>query len=306
VLYKYIKDKRLWALIIAIILISFAFGCDRDRGWSSAQVQFAGSGQTRQTDGVVPKASSPDERIITYWNACNFGNSKSEQTIDTMAEITRNSHILVILEVSTSEAGARAVAKLADSLNRKGSKWDYIVSETSSGNGSERVGILWQPAMATAKRKSARLLSDVESDIDREPFLIDFDIDGVTLTVGGFHAVPTAKKPEREFATLSSSRMMQENERFIFGGDFNLSAKKVAPHLAKLGLRTYIEEKTSLGTKLHKDGTYLASEYDHVCTRGVEVVQTGVASQLAFLGNDISRAREVSDHLPVYAIVRYR
>jgi endonuclease/exonuclease/phosphatase family metal-dependent hydrolase len=300
------KSKFSWRAVLFVaaiaLIVSVLLGCEA-RASLHIGVNSTKSDEIQaDQSAIVPKASSPNERIITYWNACNFGNSKSDQVIDTMAEMTRNTHILVILEVSTSEAGARAIARLADNLNRKGKKWDYIVSDASSGNGSERVGVLWQPGVATAKRRTARLLSDVEADIDREPFLIDFDIDGATVTVGGFHAVPTAKKPEQEFATLSGSRMMQEGERFIFGGDFNLSAKKVSPHLAKLGLTTYLEEKTSIGTKLHKDGTYLASEYDHICTRGVKVIKVGVANQITYFNNDISRAREVSDHVPVYII----
>lgn len=303
--YKYIKMKHPKAFIIMAFLLSVVLGCDQHERWNAPKTQLLTSKESQNFESVIPKTSSSDERIITYWNACNFGNSKSEQTIDTMAQIVRNSHILVILEVSTSEAGARAVARLADNLNRKGNKWDYIVSEASSGNGSECVGILWQPARVAAKRNSARLLSDVALDIDREPFLFDFDIDGMILTVGGFHAVPTAKKPEREFAILSESQMMREKDCFIFGGDFNLPASKVEPYFAKLGFTTYIREKTSLGEKLHKDGSYLSKEYDHICTRGIEVISSGVASQLAYLDNDLARAKKISDHLPVWIKFRF-
>jgi hypothetical protein len=41
----------------------------------------------------------------------------------------RDYDIIAIQEVVAGYGGAQAVAKLADELNRKGSKWNYIISD---------------------------------------------------------------------------------------------------------------------------------------------------------------------------------
>jgi endonuclease/exonuclease/phosphatase family metal-dependent hydrolase len=60
------------------------------------------------------------------WNIQNFGKSKSEVEINLLQYTLKNYDIIAIQEVVAGYGGAQAVAKLADELNRKGSKWDYV------------------------------------------------------------------------------------------------------------------------------------------------------------------------------------
>ena len=283
--------------VVFAFLVIFSFGC-QPRGLAAESVRAS----LEKTGSVVPAPKS-GQYMIVYWNACNFGKTKKADILNAMSEMVKNADIVVILEVSVSDAGAQAVARFSDTLNRKGAKWDYIVSDPTSGEGSERVAICWKTSRVEGMRKTARLLLDVASSIDREPFFMDFRVDGKLLSVGGFHAVPTAKHPEHDFAVLAESSLMRSGERMIFGGDFNLPAKKVQAPLRSLGLETFLEVPTSLGTKIHADGSYFSKEYDHICTRGIHVKQVGIADQVQYMNNDLTLGRNISDHVPVYACI---
>ena len=54
--------------------------------------------------------------------------------------------IVAVVEVVAKSGGAQAVARLADELNRTRSKWDYCISDPTSGsrNKSERYAFLWK------------------------------------------------------------------------------------------------------------------------------------------------------------------
>ena len=57
---------------------------------------------------------------LLSWNFENFGKSKSEETINYIANSLREYDIIAIQEVVAGYGGAQAVARLADELNRKG------------------------------------------------------------------------------------------------------------------------------------------------------------------------------------------
>ncbi|MFV5702551.1 hypothetical protein ACM55F_11825 [Flavobacterium sp. XS2P12] len=61
---------------------------------------------------------------LISWNLENFGKSKSEETINYIANSLRDYDIIAIQEVVAGYGGAQAVAKLADELNQRGAKWD--------------------------------------------------------------------------------------------------------------------------------------------------------------------------------------
>ena len=72
--------------------------------------------------------SAQHELTLVSWNIRDFGKTKSAEELDQIAEIVRAADILAIQEVVAGYGGAQAVARLAAILNRKGSKWDYVIS----------------------------------------------------------------------------------------------------------------------------------------------------------------------------------
>src|SRR5882672_4396646 len=79
-----------------------------------------------------------DENIkICSWNLMDFGKSKSDSEIQLIANTLKNYDIVLIQEVVAKDpGGAQAVARLSESLNRKGAKWDYRISDPTSGENS--------------------------------------------------------------------------------------------------------------------------------------------------------------------------
>ena len=63
-----------------------------------------------------------------------------------IAETAKNYDIIAIQEVVAGYGGAQAVARLADELNRKGTKWDYTISDPTSSSAykTERYAFIWK------------------------------------------------------------------------------------------------------------------------------------------------------------------
>lgn len=61
---------------------------------------------------------------LLSWNLEKFGKSKSNETIEFIANTIKDYDIVTIQEVVAGDGGAQAVARLNDALNRKGFKWD--------------------------------------------------------------------------------------------------------------------------------------------------------------------------------------
>lgn len=83
---------------------------------------------------------------ILSWNLEDFGNSKTDSTIIYIANIIKNYDIVAIQEVVAGQGGAQAVAKLANELNTKGAKWNYSISDPTTGTSykTERYAFLYK------------------------------------------------------------------------------------------------------------------------------------------------------------------
>jgi len=116
---------------------------------------------------------------IVSWNISHFGKTKDASEINQIAKLIRDFDIVAIQEVvAVDPAGAKAVARLADELNRMGARWDYRVSDpTNSSSGKkERYAFLWKSKKI--KLKGRPWLDKTFDDIIiREPYLARFQIE---------------------------------------------------------------------------------------------------------------------------------
>ncbi|MEI6378544.1 MAG: endonuclease/exonuclease/phosphatase family protein [Candidatus Falkowbacteria bacterium] len=247
-----------------------------------------------------------NERLLVSWNACNFGASKTPQTIDAMAQLMRFADLVVLQEVSTGPAGAQAVAKLADALNRLGAKWDYSVSpSTLEGSGKERYAYLWKTSRLQVKQRQISLVSPLANYMIREPGRMIFTVNGLEFAWYTFHLAPTAKGPEKEANMVAGMANVFTEQRLVLAGDFNLGADKLAPTWEKpFKCRHQIEGKTSLGNKIKADGSYFSKAYDNIFVRGMTVRTSGILNYFARF-NDLKAMKAVSDHLPVFVVIAF-
>ena len=241
---------------------------------------------------------------VLSWNIQNLGKSKSDSSIDFIANTVKPYDVLAIQEVVAGNGGAQAVARLADALNRKGTKWAYCISDPTqtTGGTTERYAFLWKPSRVKLIGK-AWLEKHFAQQIEREPYLATFAFQGKQFTLASFHAVPKTKQPEREIKLLSKVTQEYPDLNLIFLGDFNCpQSNSVFNNFRKMNYQSaFVNQKTSLKRSC-KNGTCLASEYDNIfyAVRKVNRLKSFV---ILFYTNfeNLASAKKISDHIPIVA-----
>lgn len=239
---------------------------------------------------------------ILSWNIENFGKSKSEEEITFIANTIKSYDIIAIQEVVAGYGGAQAVARLADELNRKGSKWDYVISDPTSSSAykTERYAFIWKTSIIK-KIGKPWLEKKYHLEIDREPFYCTFEYNKKQFTVANFHAITKSKQPETEIKYFKFLPAEYPNLNILFAGDFNCpQTHTVFNPLRKMGYKPIlINQKTSLKKK-SKNGQYLASEFDNIFyNQKFKNINSGV---IHFYKNftTLKEARVISDHIPIW------
>jgi endonuclease/exonuclease/phosphatase family metal-dependent hydrolase len=240
---------------------------------------------------------------LLSWNLANFGKSKSEQSLNFIANTLIEYDIIAIQEVVAGYGGAQAVAKLADELNRKGTKWDYVISDptTSSAYKTERYAFIWK----TAKLKKigkAWLEKKYHLEIEREPFFCTFEYENKQFTVASFHAITKNKQPETEIKYFKLLPNEYPRLNLIFAGDFNCpQSHAVFNPLRKMGYKSIlVNQKTSLKQKC-VGANCLASEFDNMYYK-TSKFKTAHSGIIPFYKNfnSLKEARKISDHVPIW------
>lgn len=240
---------------------------------------------------------------LLSWNLENFGKSKSEETINYIANSLRDYDLIAIQEVVAGYGGAQAVARLTDELNRKGTKWDYVISDPTSSSAykTERYAFIWK----TNKLKKigrAWLEKKYHLEIDREPYFCTFQSENKQFTVANFHAITKNRQPETEIKYFKFLPEEYPTLNLIFVGDFNCpQSHTVFNHLKKMGYQSIlVNQKTSL-KKECKNDKCLASEFDNMYfkTSKITTINSGVIPFYQSF-NSLQEARIISDHIPIW------
>jgi endonuclease/exonuclease/phosphatase family metal-dependent hydrolase len=240
---------------------------------------------------------------LVSWNIQNFGKSKSTIEINFIANTLKNYDIIAIQEVVAGYGGAQAVAKLAAELNRKGSKWDYVISDPTSSTPykKERYAFIWKTA-SVKKIGRAWLEKKYHLEIDREPFYCTFEYKKNKFTVVNFHAITKSQQPETEIKYFKFLPALYPDLNLLFVGDFNCpQSHTVFIPLKKMGYQSIlVNQKTSLKQQV-KNNKYLASEYDNMFynTSKINKIDKGVISFYKNFGS-LKEARMISDHIPIW------
>jgi len=241
---------------------------------------------------------------IASWNLENLGKSKSETELDFIANIIKDFDIIAIQEVVAGDGGVQAVARLADELNRKGSKWDYRISDPTSGLNSykrERYAFIWKTSSVTLVGRPW-LEIKYTNEINREPFFATFKLKDKCFTLVTFHAITKKMQPETEIKYFKFLPAEYPDKNLIFCGDFNCpQSHTVFNPLKKMGYRPiFTEQKTSLKME-PVNNKCLASEFDNLFynTAKIRFLRSGV---IKFYTSFVSLkdARTVSDHIPIW------
>lgn len=240
---------------------------------------------------------------LLSWNIENIGKSKSATEIDYIAQTIRDYDIIAIQEVVAGYGGTQAIARLADALNRKGTKWNYVISNPTSSSAykTERYAFLWK-TNKIKKIGQAWLEKKYHLKIDREPYYCTFESNNKQFTVVNFHAITKSKQPETEIKYFRYLPALYPNLNLIFAGDFNCpQSHSVFNPLKKEGYSPiFTNQKTSL-KRACKNNKCLASEYDNVFynTYKVAKINSGIIPFYRDY-NSLQEARKISDHIPIW------
>lgn len=240
---------------------------------------------------------------VISWNVENLGKSKSDSTITYIANTLKEYDVIALQEIVAGYGGTQAVAKLADELNRKGSKWDYVISDptTSSAYKTERYAFLWKTSKVK-KIGDAWLEKKYSLEIDREPFYCTFKYNEKSVTLVNFHAITKSKQPETEIKYFKFLPLEYPLLNLFFIGDFNCpQSHTVFNPLKKMGyVSVFKNQKTTL-KKACKKEICLASEFDNIWYNSskIKVLKFDVIHFYKDF-NSLKEAGEVSDHIPIW------
>lgn len=251
---------------------------------------------------IIPALTA--QITICSWNLENFGKSKTNATINFIADILKEYDIICIQEVVAGYGGTQAVARLADALNRRGSRWEYRVSDPTSGENSykrERYAFLWKPSKVKIIGQSWLEIA-YTNKINREPFFATFESNGKSFTVVNFHAITKSMQPETEIKYFKFLPGEYPDKNLIFAGDFNCpQSHTVFNPLKSMGYKPiFAGRKTSLKQECVNNNC-LASEFDNMFynTRKIKFLRSGT---LHFYKRfrTLKEARLISDHIPTW------
>jgi endonuclease/exonuclease/phosphatase family metal-dependent hydrolase len=265
------------------------------------------------TDSLqIPKTSNqssskdPNTLKIISWNIQDLGQTKNDLEIEFIVNVMKEFDIVAIQEVVAKHpAGAQKVAQIADELNRKGSKWDYRISNPTNSPSaymSERYAYIWKTSKLDIVGRP--YLDDVlASEIIREPFIANFKLksNNEAFVMVNFHSRKFNDKPELEIKHFSNYLERLNTDKLLIVGDFNLKENhNVWDALYKQGFKFAISnQKTTLKRKCSKGG-YLRHAIDNIYySKSVTYSNAGVVDYIQMCDN-LDSARLISDHLPVY------
>ena len=244
-----------------------------------------------------------EETSLVSWNIRDFGKTKSAKEMEQIALILRDYDIIAIQEVVAGYGGSQAVARLADELNRKGSKWDYSISYATKSPKykTEKYAFLWKTSKVKVIEKGA-LITELEACVNREPYRMKFKTKGNTFTIINYHSRKHSEQPEIEMSCISDYMLAHNDENIILAGDFNLSISHSAFNsLKENGYKSCLYgDRTTLKRKCN-DNNYLNHAIDNILFNRLknELLDCGTIDFVQECER-LEIMRLLSDHLPVF------
>src|SRR5680860_8846 len=238
---------------------------------------------------------------ISSWNLQNFGKTKSESEINFVANVLNEFDVVALQEIVAGYGGVQAVEKLADALNRKGAKWDYVVSDPTESTpyATERYAYLWKTARIKQEGRGW-LDQHYVAEIDREPYMMDFSFAGQEFTLVNFHAISKKKQPETEIKYFKFLPSKYSDKNLVFLGDFNVPQSHTVfnPQKKSGYLALLINQKTTMKMECVGEEC-LASEYDNIFfnSKKLKLLNSGVILIYKSFPN-MKAVRRISDHIP--------
>jgi endonuclease/exonuclease/phosphatase family metal-dependent hydrolase len=244
---------------------------------------------------------------LATWNIADLGRTKSPSEITQIARVINTFDVVAIQEVVAKDpAGARAVVRIVDELNRMGQAWDYRISDPTASSSAairERYAFIWKKSKCRYLRSG--LDTELRDRVEREPFWLELDIKGFPTPVwlSNFHSRPFNQQPEAEIRYFIDYAARVAPEPMVLLGDWNLDEQHPVwlPFYAIGYLSAVQQMPTTLKRGCKTIGGYRNHAIDNIYypAEAFRVAASGVRD---FVGNcdNLDLARGLSDHLPVW------
>jgi endonuclease/exonuclease/phosphatase family metal-dependent hydrolase len=189
-----------------------------------------------QLNAQVPQKSATETLLLATWNIREFGNNRSAESLQYIAEIINRFDLVAVQEVAGDLSGLEALVKLL------GHNWDYIVTDSTEGTagGSERTAFIFDKCKVFFRKVAGEIVLPKEKLLQSEsgdgvqfartPFCVafqagwfKFNLTTVHIYYGESKAVdPLRLKEISTIAEFLSKRADKEETNYILLGDFNI------------------------------------------------------------------------------------
>lgn len=307
--YRLNEISKISRAVFRTLLLIFVFvSCNSKRDKSYALLEKTTSINQISLSDAFSKAKpfTYKNTTLASWNMQNLGRTKNPDELKEIANTLRNFDIVALQEVVAKDpAGAQAVAKIADELNRMGAKWDYRISDPTKSPSvyiSERYAFLWKTAKVSLVHR-AYLDEELEDLCNREPYIAAFKLKGESdpFYVINFHSRKHDDRPEEEIIHFLDYPKRLNSNRIIIAGDFNLDENhQVWKPFYRNGFKSSLQNTPTTLKMKCKDDEYLNHAIDNIYfASDIKPLHSGSIDIVSACA-ELESARRISDHLPVF------
>ena len=186
-------------------------------------------------DQRIPAKTATDTLLLATWNIRKFGDNKSAESLQYLAEIISRFDLIAVQEVVSSLDGLQRLVSLL------GHNWDFVVTDSTEGTsgGSERMAFIYDKCKVFFRKMAGELVlpqsklipvEDEKMQFARTPFSVAFQAGWfrfILTTVHIFYGKDVKVDQRRldeitAIAKFIKERAKKEDENYILLGDFNI------------------------------------------------------------------------------------
>lgn len=276
-----------------------------DGGWKITAKPADARRADRST--APPDAAAGETIRVATFNIQVFGNSKLEKprVMEVLAEIVRRFDVVAIQEIQSPSDDL--LPRFIDLVNSAGRHYDYVISERVGRDSStEQYAFVYDQSTIEVDRNQLYVVNDPDDVLHREPLVGWFRVRGpnpeeaFTFTLANIHVDPD--DVEAELSALADVYRVVRNDGrdeddVILLGDLNTDDRNLGPVGAISEIAPVIVGvNTNLGQSRQYDNLLIQRQATREFTG-----RSGVFDFLREYNLEWEEAKEVSDHLPVWA-----
>ncbi len=287
--------KRRYSIVILIAVLIFIAGCQVTYKYKRA------GGSRRQQESYIKVAS---------FNIQIFGQSKinNPEVMGVLARIVKRYDVVAIQEVRSVEENV--IPSLLSYVNKRDVKYDYVISKRLGRTGSkEQYVFVYNTKTVDLIPDSSYVADDPDDVFEREPFVSYFRSGNFDFKLVNNHIKPEDVSVELTHLSVLINNIYDSSSEkdIIVLGDMNADGSYFNENNLAATFPLWVQ---LIGN--NQDTTVAASDntYDRMMTRdttaNVEYTgKSGIFRWDAEYGiTDLSFAKKVSDHYPIYAEFR--